>query len=142
MMKGVHIKTLPITHKVGEVIAPRFWLYDENFLIGPSLWKKRWPFDEPLTCPIDTPFGHGHGQYAFVDEHYIYSWLDEHGFELPVQGVIIGEARLWGCVLRAPGGWRASHGRVHSIKEKYISRDVRISDDADLRRLRENYGVA
>ena len=43
MMKGVHIKTLPITHKVGEVIAPRFWLYDENFLIGPRYGKSAGP---------------------------------------------------------------------------------------------------
>ena len=41
-------KNLPILHKVGEVIAPRFWMYDENYLYGPSFWRKQWPHGEPM----------------------------------------------------------------------------------------------
>lgn len=133
---------LPVVHHIGEIVAPRFWVYDENYLYGPSLWRKQWPHNEPMHNPIGNPrFGRVlHGQYAFKELGYVYDWLAKN--ELPDAGVIVGTVRLWGSVLRAPKGWQAESARILSLTEKYLNGNIRISDDDDLRRLRQNYGVA
>ena len=130
---------LKVVYKIGEVIAPRFWVFDKDTLYGSSHYRKPWTHDEPMHVP--EIFRAGHAVYAFEDVNLLYKWLAENQTE----PVIVGTVRLWGTVFRSLpsptkcGGWRASYGRVHTLENKVIDGKTRISDDADLRLLRQRY---
>ena len=118
----------------GEIYAPRIWVFDDEYLYGPSFWHKRWEHDEPVALPtIDHTL---HGVYAFKDERLLYEWLRENQ-KAPV---IVGRVRLWGSVIEYERGWRAQFGRVDALITKMIDGSP-VEDDEHIRRLRKNYHV-
>lgn len=147
------MKTLKTVRKSGAVIAPRFWVWDGDTLYGPSFWRKPWPHDKPMHQPVEQ-IGR-HGVYGFADVDFLYRWLAKNQDHEPV---IVGTVRLWGTIFKSPagmtpsgwscGGFRAEYGRVHSLDYKVVDGNhcgtvaqIRISDDIDLRCLRQRYGV-
>jgi len=122
--------------KAGEIIAPRFWVFEGDTLYGPSKWHKEWPHDEPMHQPqVGMTL---HGVYAFKSMDYLYGWL-ENAPKYKHIPVIVGTIRIWGTVYSAPKGWRGSYGRVHSLDAKVIGGRTRITDGEDLERLRKRY---
>ncbi len=129
-----------VVHSIGEVYAPRFWTYDDEYLYGPSRGI-RWPHDRPLEAEIQ--WGGFQGVYAWKALYPICEWLVFHQ-TLPV---IIGEVQLWGSVIEhgiGPEGqdaaWRAQFGRVHTIDIKVVDGKM-VPEDDHIRHLRKNYGV-
>jgi hypothetical protein len=122
--------------KAGEIIAPRFWVFERDQLFGASKWRKPWPHDEPIYQPQIESIQQ-HGVYAFKSVDYLYGWL-ENAPKYKHIPVIVGTIRLWGTVYGAPNGWRGSYGRVHSLDTKVIGR-TRTTNGEDLERLRKRY---
>ncbi len=130
-------------HSSGEIYAPRFWVFDDEYLYGPSRGI-RWPHDRPLESEI--AWGGMCGVYAWKDLQPIAEWLKKN----QTVPVIIGTVLLWGSIVEHGAGphgqtacWRAQYGRVYTLDVKFIE-GVPINPDREddhIRRLRRNYGL-
>lgn len=120
--------------RVGEIFAPRFWVFDDNHIYGPSHWRMRWEHQGPVECQID---GSLHGVYAWHHVGPILEWLAKHQTE----PVVVGIVGLWGSVIEYEFGYRAQFARVYRLLYKIVDGGQPVID-AQLMRLRRNYGVS
>ncbi len=130
-----------VVHSIGEIYAPRFWVFDDEYLYGPSRGI-RWPHDRPLEANIEW-IGR-QGVYAWKSLQPIASWLKKN----QTVPVIIGTVLLWGSVIEhdtGPNGqsacWRAQHGRVFTLDVKFIEGVPIAHEDDHIKHLRRNYGL-
>lgn len=125
---------LEVTHSVGYKYAPRFWIFDDEYLYGPSR-TVCWPHDRPLETEIE--WSEWHGVYAWKELQLLYDWLAKN----QIQPVIVGMVQLWGSIVEHETGWRAQFGRVHTLNVKVIE-GRQVPEDNYIRHLRRNYGLA
>src|ERR1700704_4281426 len=145
----------PSRIKLGEIIAPRFWIVCNRYkkICGPARLAC-WPYDRPMAGE-NTERNKNDGVYAFKDKFRIYDYVEQNRNEIrdflarepcawmQPTGLVIGTIRMWGYVVPAETGYRAQFGRVQTLDEIIDLPDLvmRRTEGDDLSFLRQQYGL-